>query len=114
MSKIDARSQKWLPGFLLAVVFRIVQILRAIQNFLELLMLQDDVVAGAKRIAPIVGMTERQTYHHAQAGRLPVWKVGQTLFARRSVLLAWLREREEAASRLSWLGSDRPRTDHAA
>ena len=63
--------------------------------------LNDEVLSGGEAIAKATGLTKRQVFHHASAGRLPVYYVGRTLFTRRSLLDAWLRQREAEARRSS-------------
>ncbi len=41
----------------------------------------------------------RQVYHLARAGKLPVFKLGAILCARRSTLLAWIEAQEARAQR---------------
>lgn len=48
----------------------------------------DEIVWGAKGCAPIIGRTERQTFHLLEAGKLPAVKIGGRWAARKSALLA--------------------------
>ena len=61
--------------------------------------LNDEVLTGGEAIAKVTGLSRRQVFHHAAAGRLPVYYVGRTLFARRSLIDAWLKARETEARR---------------
>ncbi|WP_221795695.1 helix-turn-helix domain-containing protein [Aquisediminimonas sediminicola] len=54
-------------------------------------MLQQDLIAGAKMAAEYTGLTERQIYHMAEDGRLPVIRKGKRLFFRKSELEAAFR-----------------------
>lgn len=63
--------------------------------------LADDLLRGADVIAEFIygdkKLRKRVYYLHAKAkgtGRLPIFKFGATLCARRSTLLAWISERE--------------------
>lgn len=49
-------------------------------------MLANDLLAGAKAAAEYTGLTERQIYHMAQSGHLPVIRMGKRLYFRRSEL----------------------------
>lgn len=51
-----------------------------------------DYLWGAEAIARCLGLTERQVFHHAERRTLPIGKVGNRLFARRSKLSAFLDE----------------------
>lgn len=65
----------------------------------------DDLIRGAEAIAKFLFGDDpggrRRVYHltsDAKAGdKLPVFRMGATLCARRSTLLAWIAERERAA-----------------
>ncbi|KAA0576817.1 helix-turn-helix domain-containing protein [Azospirillum sp. Sh1] len=59
--------------------------------------LADDILKGVKDIAKFTGLTERSVYHIAAAGRLPVFKLGATICARKSTILAWIQEQEAKA-----------------
>lgn len=61
--------------------------------------LGDEVLSGGAAIAKATGLTRRQVFHHAAAGRLPVYRVGRTLFARRASLDEWRAECEAEARR---------------
>ena len=55
-----------------------------------------DLLQGADAIAGFLGLTRRQTYHAVNTGRLPVFRMGGTqIFARKSTLLAWIKDQEE-------------------
>ena len=51
-----------------------------------------DLISGARAIASRLGLTERQVRHHHELGRIPTFKIGTTIVARRSTLNAWLAE----------------------
>ena len=60
-----------------------------------------DLLRGADKIAEFVfgdGAQRRKVYHLAETSRLPVFRLGAVLCARRSVLLEWIAEQE----RRSW------------
>jgi hypothetical protein len=48
-----------------------------------------DVLWGAAAIANFLGLPRRAVYHAASRGALPVFRMGETLAARKSELLAW-------------------------
>lgn len=59
--------------------------------------LAPDLLRGADQIAAFLygSATERKkVYHLVQTARLPVFRLGSLLCARRSVLLAWIEEQE--------------------
>ncbi len=62
----------------------------------------DDLLSGASAIATFLGWSRRRLYYEADAERLritrlPLFRVGATLTARKSSLLRWLAEQEAAA-----------------
>ena len=63
--------------------------------------LSDDLLTGAGKIAEFIFGTatkRRQVYHLAECGGLPVFKLGATLCARRSTLIAWIEAQEATSS----------------
>ncbi|MBF0561967.1 MAG: DNA-binding protein [Alphaproteobacteria bacterium] len=57
---------------------------------------------GASAIAQFLGWTRRRLYYEAdscrvKATRLPVFRIGATLSARKSSLLRWIADQEAAA-----------------
>ena len=46
----------------------------------------NDLIRGARGIAEETGMTERQVYHAAEKGHLPIKRIGGVLVALRSEL----------------------------
>ncbi|WP_417794228.1 hypothetical protein [Terasakiella pusilla] len=54
-----------------------------------------DFLYGAKAIGEYMGMTSRSVYHAAETGLLPICKVGNRLFARKSTLIAYVKQLEE-------------------
>lgn len=58
--------------------------------------LKDDLLRGAKQIADFLGEKERRVFYMCETGQLPgVFKVGRLWRARRSILLAEMRRREQ-------------------
>lgn len=57
-----------------------------------------DLLYGAPQIARHLGITDRQVYTLAAAGRLPHWREGKSILARRSSLSAWMLARESAGA----------------
>ncbi len=60
---------------------------------------RDEILCGGKAIAQATGLPKRTIYHHAQAGRLPTWKLGMTLCAHRSAVETWMSQRKAEAAR---------------
>jgi excisionase family DNA binding protein len=56
-----------------------------------------DLLAGAAEIAAFMRLTRRQVYHLVETSRLPVFRLGAQLCARRSTLLRWIEEMERSA-----------------
>lgn len=66
--------------------------------------LADDLLRGAGEIANFLygdARERRKVYHLAEVSKLPVFKLGAVLCARRSTLLAWIAEQEARAVRAS-------------
>ncbi len=57
------------------------------------------VLYGAAAIARYLGLRERQARHLIEHGRLPAFKLGATVVARRRTLNAWLDELEHSRTR---------------
>jgi hypothetical protein len=61
----------------------------------------DDVLRGAEAIAAFIfgdRSKRRQVYHLAETSRLPTFKLGAMLCARRSTILRWIAEQEAKAT----------------
>ena len=66
----------------------------------EVCTLADDLLRGADKIAEFLfgdPGQRRKVYHLRECSRLPVFKLGAVLCARKSVLLAWIAEQEARA-----------------
>lgn len=64
--------------------------------------LADDLLRGAEAIADFLFGSKaerRKVYHLAETSRLPVFRLGSLLCARRSVLLDWIAKQEARALR---------------
>jgi hypothetical protein len=62
--------------------------------------LADDMLRGADKIAEFLfgdPKERRKIYHLAETSRLPVFRLGAVLCARRSTLTAWIEEQERRA-----------------
>ena len=59
--------------------------------------LAEDVLRGAAAIASFMGFDRRTIYHLAAKGALPVFKMGDIVCARKSTLLAWIKQQETNA-----------------
>ncbi|MCZ8546281.1 DNA-binding protein [Mesorhizobium qingshengii] len=57
-----------------------------------------DLLMGAAAIAGALGITRRQAYKLIYAGDLPTFKLGGTVSARRSSILATIAAKEAAAN----------------
>lgn len=60
--------------------------------------LADDLLRGAEAIAEFLygdAGQRRKVYHLAETSRLPIFRLGSVLCARRSVLLKWIAEQEQ-------------------
>lgn len=59
--------------------------------------LADDILRGADAIAEFIygeGASRRKVYYLAECSRLPVFRLGSILCARKSVLLGWISGQE--------------------
>lgn len=56
-----------------------------------------DILRGADAIARFMGLPRRSVYHAAAKGTLPVFRMGETVMARKSTLLVWISDQEQAA-----------------
>ena len=56
-----------------------------------------DILKGASEIAEFLGFDRRSVYHAAANDNLPHFKMGSTVCARKSTLLAWIEEQEAKA-----------------
>ncbi|MFB2553702.1 helix-turn-helix domain-containing protein [Ensifer soli] len=61
--------------------------------------LADDILKGAEEIARFLGMDRRAIYFAVSKGRLPTFRIGTSVFARKSTLSAWIVQQESAATR---------------
>ncbi len=57
----------------------------------------DDILKGANEIAEFTGIDRRSVYYAIKKGRLPTFKIGAGVFARRSTLTAWISAQENQA-----------------
>lgn len=55
-----------------------------------------DLLKGAEEIAAFTGFDARSVYHFASKGRLPHFRVGALICARKSTLMRWIDEQEAA------------------
>ncbi len=56
--------------------------------------LADDILRGADDIAAFLGLAPRAIYHAASRAKLPVFRIGAVICARKSTLMAWISEQE--------------------
>jgi hypothetical protein len=56
-----------------------------------------DLLSGAESIAAFLGIKPRRVYHLAETQRLPVFRLGATLCARKSTLVKWIERMEDQA-----------------
>ena len=59
--------------------------------------LASDILYGAAAVGEFLGMPRRSVYHAVASGRLPVFRIGETVAARKSTLLGWIQSQEHAA-----------------
>lgn len=60
--------------------------------------LNDDILRGAEAIQGFLGFEKRsQIYHYVATGEIPVFRIGNTICARKSTLLKWIEQQEQAA-----------------
>jgi len=57
----------------------------------------DDLLKGADDIASFMGMDRRAIYYSISKGRLPTFRIGTNVFARKSTLRTWISEKEARA-----------------
>lgn len=57
-----------------------------------------DLAYGVRAIADALGVKPRQALRLVAQNRVPHWREGRTICARRSSLTAWVAEREAAAT----------------
>jgi excisionase family DNA binding protein len=58
--------------------------------------LADDILRGADEIAAFLGIKQRRKiYHVVETGKLPVFRLGAILCARKSKLLEWIEQQEK-------------------
>jgi hypothetical protein len=65
--------------------------------------LADDLLRGAEAIADFLygdATKRRKIYHLAETSRLPIFRLGPVLCARRSILLKWIAEQEQRGWRI--------------
>jgi hypothetical protein len=55
-----------------------------------------DVLYGVPAIALHLRLKDRQVYHLKAVHKLPTFKIGKTVCARRSTLATWIAQREAA------------------
>ena len=53
-----------------------------------------DILRGADEIAAFMGLDKRAIYHAASRQKLPTFRVGAIICARRSTLLTWIAAQE--------------------
>lgn len=58
--------------------------------------LADDLLRGTREIAAFLGLPNRVVSYHIECDRLPVFRLGALICARKSTLLAWIAEQEAA------------------
>lgn len=59
----------------------------------------DNVMCGANRIAAFLNIDRRSVYYLAGLNRLPVFRLGCMICARKSVLLNWMKQQEDRNGR---------------
>lgn len=77
------------------------QVLRASPATAEPCLLSDDILRGAEDIAEFLYGDRRQrrrVYHVASTSRLPCFRLGAILCARKSKLLEWIKAQEDRSA----------------
>ena len=69
----------------------------------------DDLLHGADEIGAFVNEKPRRIYYLAERGELPVFRIGQHLYARKSTILRWFEALEAAALRSALHGAGTPK-----
>lgn len=59
----------------------------------------DDVLKGAEEIAAFLGEKPRAVFYAISKGRLPHYRIGESIRARKSALRQWIAEQEASARR---------------
>lgn len=59
--------------------------------------LASEILRGADQIARFMGLTRRAIYHAAANGTIPVFRMGETILARKSTLMGWIADQEQTA-----------------
>jgi len=54
-----------------------------------------DILKGADEIAAFLGEDRRAVFYAISKGRLPCFRVGQNIRARKTTLLAWIAQQEQ-------------------
>lgn len=57
-----------------------------------------DILRGADDIAAFLGLDKRAVYHAASRNKLPTFRIGAIICARRSTLLSWIVAQEKKAA----------------
>ena len=57
-----------------------------------------DLLSGADSIAAFLGIKTRRVYHLVESRRLPVFRLGSTICARRSTIIRWIEEMEKGGA----------------
>ena len=60
--------------------------------------LAEDLLKGADAIAEYLGMDRRAVYFAVSKSRLPTFRIGTGVFARKSTLLDWISRQENIAA----------------
>ena len=79
--------------------------------------LADDLLRGADEIAEFIfgkRGSRRKVYYLAECTRLPVFRLGSVLCARRSVLLNWIARQESRALAVSGVAARSPGSEGGA
>lgn len=60
--------------------------------------LADDILKGADEIAAFLGEDKRAVFYQIAKGKLPHYRIGQSIRARKTVLMAWIAGQEAGAA----------------
>ena len=60
--------------------------------------ISQDVLYGADAVGGFTGLNPRQVYHLAQTNKIPVFRMGTLICARKSTILQWIADQEAKAT----------------
>lgn len=58
---------------------------------------ETELLTGHKAIARFLGLSPRQVSWHDEQGNLPTFRIGRTVCARKTTLVQWIEQQEQAS-----------------